>query len=87
MEFVILGKFRKRPTKDTPVQANKIIEEAKKEGIKFVKMYWTLGRYDTCAVVEAPNERAIMKWGLAMSDILATETMVAVPRDEALTWL
>jgi uncharacterized protein with GYD domain len=87
MEFVILGKFRRRPTKDTPVQANKLMEEAKKEGIKFVKMYWTLGRYDTAAIVEAPNERAVMKWGLAMSEILATETLVAVPRDEAIKWL
>jgi len=42
--FIVLGKFRKKPTKETGAQAQKLFEQATKEGTKFVGMYWTLGR-------------------------------------------
>jgi uncharacterized protein with GYD domain len=87
MELVVLGRFRKKPTKDTPKEADKIMKKMETEGVSFVKMYWTLGRYDTMAIVEAPNEKVAMKAMLRMSDILTTETLVLVPREEATSWL
>jgi uncharacterized protein with GYD domain len=87
MELVVIGKFRKKPTKDTPIEADKIMRVMETEGVSFVKMYWTLGRYDTLAIVEAPDEKVAMKAMLRMSDILTTETLVLVPREEATRWM
>ncbi|HVO77804.1 MAG TPA: GYD domain-containing protein [Methanomassiliicoccales archaeon] len=87
MEFVVLGKFRKLPTKDTPKIADAKMAAMAKEGVKMKQIYWTLGRYDTVAIFEAPNERVAMKMGLSIGDIIATETLVAVPRDETILWL
>ncbi len=52
-------------------------------GAKIVSAYWTLGRYDAVLTVEAPDEKAVMKALLQFGDLVATETLVAVPRDEA----
>jgi uncharacterized protein with GYD domain len=43
-----------------------------------------LGRYDTLVIAEAPDEKAFMKAMLRLGDIVATETMVAVTREEAI---
>ena len=45
-------------------------------------MYWTLGRYDGVAIIEAPNEKTVMKMALKRG-WLASETLVAVPAEEA----
>ncbi len=52
-------------------------------GVKIVSAYWTLGRYDAIFTLEAPDEKAVMKALLQFGDVVATETLVAVPRDEA----
>ena len=87
MEFVALGRFRKKPTKDTPKMMDEMYAALAAEGIKRVKIYWTLGRFDVAAIIEAPNERAMMKYAMMMGDVLQTETLVAVPREEAIKWL
>jgi uncharacterized protein with GYD domain len=83
MIFISLSKFRRKPTKDTIAQSSKLFEQMAKEGGKVLGFYWTLGRYDTVIIVEGPDEktamRAILRWG----DMLATETLVAVTREEA----
>jgi uncharacterized protein with GYD domain len=83
MIFISLSKFRRKPTKDTIAQSSKLFEQMAKEGGKVLGFYWTLGRYDTVVIVEGPDEktamRAILRWG----DMLATETLVAVTREEA----
>jgi uncharacterized protein with GYD domain len=55
-----------------------------KEGIKFVRQYWTLGRYDFIAVAEAKDEKTIMKALIRWGDMLSSETLIAVPREEAI---
>jgi uncharacterized protein with GYD domain len=60
-----------------------MMEEAKKRGMKLLGFYWTLGRYDTVLIVEAPNEKEIMKLSIEAADMVTTETMVAITRDEA----
>lgn len=87
MEFIVLGKFRKKPTKATPAEADKWMAKMKKEGVEFANMYWTLGRYDTVAIVKAKDEKTAMKALLGMGEIMATETLVAVPRAIAIKWL
>jgi uncharacterized protein with GYD domain len=45
--------------------------------------YWTLGRYDTVVIMEAPDEKTVMKANMKVGDIVSTETLVAVTREEA----
>ena len=83
MIFIILGKFRKKLTKDALAQADKLLAEAAREGMKTIGAYWTLGRYDVVRIVEAPDEKTAMKEALKFADVVATETLVALKREDA----
>jgi uncharacterized protein with GYD domain len=85
--FISLGKMRKKPGKETAEQGTKIIDELKNKGIKIIGWYWTLGRYDTVVMFEAANEKEALKTSLAVADIVASETLVAIPREEAIKLL
>jgi uncharacterized protein with GYD domain len=85
--FISLGKMRKKPNKETAAQGTKIIDELKNKGIKIIGWYWTLGRYDTAVIYEAENEKEALKTSLAVADIVASETLVAMPREEAIKLL
>ncbi|HEX9863129.1 MAG TPA: GYD domain-containing protein [Candidatus Bathyarchaeia archaeon] len=87
MIFVNLGKMRKKPDKALTGDATKIVEEFKKKGIKILNWYWTLGRYDTVVVFEAANEKEALKFSLGVAEFVATETLVAIPRQEAINLL
>ena len=50
-------------------------------------MYWTLGRYDGVVIFDAPTEKVAMKFAIMMAEDVRTETMVAIPREEALKLL
>jgi uncharacterized protein with GYD domain len=84
MLFIVQGKFRKKPTKETGAEAVKLMEQLAEEGVTFKGQYWTLGRYDTIAIVEAKDEKTLMKALLRFADIQSTETLVAVSREEAI---
>jgi uncharacterized protein with GYD domain len=84
--FITLTKWKGAPTKEVVDQATKTFEELEKRGIK-VQVYWTLGRYDAVAIVEAPTEKEAMKTLLGFQGIVDTETMTAVPREEAIKLL
>ncbi len=83
MIFIVYGKYKKKPTKELNAQVLKLFEQMAKEGIKFTAQYWTLGRYDITSIAEAKDEKTLMKALLRFSDILSTETAIAVPREEA----
>jgi uncharacterized protein with GYD domain len=83
MIFISLARFRKKPTKDMLAQSSKLFEQMAKEGGKLLGFYWTLGRYDTVTIVEAPDEKTAMRALLRWSDFISTETLVAVTREEA----
>ena len=83
MYFVALVRFRKKPTKEVIAQNLKWLEMGAKEGVKNHGIYWTLGRYDAVGIFEAPNEKAVMKQLMRMSDNISTETLVAIPAEEA----
>ena len=86
MIFITLVKWKQTPKKEGIDQGTKRIEELKKQGIK-MNVYWTLGRYDAVTIIEAPTEKDAMKTLLLWQDEVATETMVAIPREEALKLL
>ncbi len=67
-------------------QFTKTFEELEKQGIK-MRVYWTLGRYDAVSIMEAPTEKDVMKILLPLQDVVDTETLVAVPREEAIKLL
>jgi len=82
--FASFGRFRKKPTKEMTDEAGRLMKEMANQGIKILSRYWTLGRYDTLVIAEAPDEKTFMKAMLSLGDLVATETMVAVTREEAL---
>ena len=87
MIFINLGKMRKKPTKEMTAQASKMVEEFKKKGIKVLAWYWTLGRYDTVLIFEAASEKEALKSSIEAAEFVATETLVAIPREEAIKLL
>lgn len=83
MIFISLGRFRRKPTKEMTAGASNIIEQMAKEGVKVLGFYWTLGRYDTVVIMDAKDEKAAMRMGIKVGDLVSTETLVAVTREEA----
>ncbi len=89
MIFITLSKWKQAPTKEMQArinQATKSLEDLEKQGIK-MRVYWTLGRYDGVTILEAPTEKDAMKALLRFQDVVDTETLVAVPREEAIKLL
>jgi len=84
MIFITLARWKRKPTKDSVAQSSKLFEQMVKEGGKVLGMYWTLGRYDAVMITEGKDEKAAMKALLRWGDLVSTETLVAVPREEAL---
>jgi uncharacterized protein with GYD domain len=83
MIFIVLARWRKKPTKEMVREATRLIEQTTKEGAKILGMYWTFGRYDSVTIVEGPNEKAAMKALLRFGDLVSTETLVALTAEEA----
>ena len=79
--------MRKKPEKALAGEATEKVEEFKKRGIKILNWYWTLGRYDTVVVFEAANEKEAMKFAMNVAEFVSTETLVAIPRQEAINML
>lgn len=85
MIFIMLSKV-KTVTKDWLNQVNKLGEKMLKENIKVLGNYWTLGRFDGVLIFEAPTEKDAMKLAVegAKLGFSTTETLVAIPREEAI---
>ncbi len=83
MIFVSLAKFRKPPDKKEIGDTAKIVADWKAQGINMLNWYWTLGRYDAVVIFEADSEMEAMKMAIGISEWVTSETLVAVPREEA----
>jgi uncharacterized protein with GYD domain len=81
MLFFALVKFKKSLTKDVVEQNLKDIEADMKGQIVYKGIWWTLGKYDTVVMFEAPDEKAAMNLVLKHVDRMEIETLVAVPAD------
>ena len=91
MIFICLSKFRRKPTKEAGTAAtDKAVSALQKQGVKLIGAYYTLGRYDSVFIFEGPDEGAVqkfMKSALSLSDNVATETLVALKREDAIKLL
>ena len=83
MLFITLGRFRKKPTRQMLEEMEKLFKEPV-EGGKVFGYYWTLGRYDGVVISECPDEKTHMKIMLKFADLVSTESLVAVPAEEAI---
>jgi len=81
MLFIALVKFKITLTKETVAQNMKDIEEDTKCQVRSVSMYWTLGRYDTVVIFNAPDEKVAMHVILKRVDRMDIAMLVAVPAD------
>jgi uncharacterized protein with GYD domain len=84
MIFITFGRWRKKPTKEMVDQATKLVEQWVKGGGKIIGQYWTLGRHVAVCIAEGKDEKAFMKWALLWGDLMSTETLVALTREEAI---
>ena len=82
MLFIMLAKFKTNLSKEVVEQNLKDIESDTKGEVKYQGIYWTLGRYDTVAFFEAPNEKIAMDVVFKRLDQMDIETLVAIPADE-----
>jgi len=83
MLFIGLAKFKTQLSKEVIARNMKDIEDDTNGEIKYLGIYWTLGRYDTVVLFEAPNEKVAMNMVLKRADRMEIETLVAVPADPA----
>ena len=84
MIFITLAKWRKKPTKESVAESRKLFDRIEKEGNKILCLYWTLGRYDAVVITEGKDEKTAMRNIMRWSDLLSSETLVAVSKEEAL---
>jgi uncharacterized protein with GYD domain len=87
--FITLSRVKEKPTKEAIARASKMGEEMMKRGIKVLGNYWTLGRFDGVSIFEAPTEKDAMKFAVEAAKVgfSTTETLVAIPREEAIKLL
>ncbi len=85
MIFITLIKFRKK-AKDVVEVGNKVMQNLP-AGVKMIGTYWTLGRFDSVWIYEAPSEKEAIKLGISVGDVAQTQTLVAIKREEALELL
>jgi uncharacterized protein with GYD domain len=85
--YIVLTHFTEqgiRNVKDTTKRADALHNMAKNVGGTVKETYWTIGRYDSVAIVEAPNDEAIVTLGLSIGKQgnVRTETLRAFSKAE-----
>jgi uncharacterized protein with GYD domain len=86
--YVILVNFTDRGiknVKDSPKRAEAFRSAVEKKGGKVSNLYYTLGKHDIVAIVEAPNDEAIASVLYAAGSLgnVRTRTLKAFPMSEA----
>ena len=80
--YVVLYKFTDqglKNIKDTVRRAREVRAENEKRGFKVLGIYWTQGRYDIVAVMDAPSEDAMLAglFNVAQAGNVHSETLRA----------
>jgi uncharacterized protein with GYD domain len=84
VKFISLIRFKTKPTKASIAQNLKCIKlESAKEGVKCIDYFYTLGRFDAVLIMEAPDEKAVLRASIRRGDCMSIETLVAIPAEEA----
>jgi len=86
MFFVALMKMRGKVT-PAFIEATQKTCKTPPPGIKYHSVLCTLGQYDFVITFEAPGEKEAMKWAIPWAEFCETQTMAAVPYEEALRLL
>jgi uncharacterized protein with GYD domain len=81
--FITLIKLVHKPTKENVTAMDKWTKGTKHKS-KILSIHWTLGRYDVVIYSEAPDEKTALATAFAIFGGAQSETMVAIPREEAL---
>ena len=82
MFFIALAKMRGNITPAFKEATQKALKSPP-PGLKIHNVFWTLGQYDFVIVYEAPNEKEAVKMGVGWAEFCETQTMVAIPHEEA----
>ena len=85
--YLTLSKFTDqgiRDIKDTTKRADAFKKAATSAGLTVKEIFWTQGRYDLAAIIEAPNEIAAAALGLSVSKLgnIRSETLRAFTQAE-----
>lgn len=87
VRYIALSSFTDqgiRNVKDSTKRAQAVQDAAKKFGANMTQIYWTLGRYDLVAIIEAPDDESATAFALAIgvAGNVRTQTMRAFSKDE-----
>jgi len=85
MIFITLIKFRKKASE--VVEVGKKIMQNLPPGVKIIGTYWTLGRYDSVWIFEGRDEKDAIKLWLPAGEVIRSETLVSLSREDALKLL
>jgi uncharacterized protein with GYD domain len=90
--YILLSHFSDqgiRNVMDTTKRADAVRQMAQTVGATVTEIYWTLGRYDVVAIVEAPDTKAVTAFGLSLGRLgnVRTETLPAFTKAEMETIL
>jgi len=85
--YVVLYRFTEQGAKDikgTVHRASEARAENERRGFKIQGLYWTQGRYDLVAVVDAPDEQTMLAglFNIAGAGNVKSETLRAFTADE-----
>jgi uncharacterized protein with GYD domain len=85
--YVVLYRFTqqgRKNVKDTVKRAAEVRKQNEARGFKVLGHYWTQGRYDLVAVVDAPSEDAMVAglFGIAETGNVSSETLRAYTAEE-----
>ncbi|NOJ49285.1 GYD domain-containing protein [Bradyrhizobium archetypum] len=80
--YVVLGNFTDqgiRTAKESPKRAEAFKKMAETFGVTVKELFWTQGRYDVVAILEAPDEFSIMTLSLSLGALgnVRTESLRA----------
>jgi uncharacterized protein with GYD domain len=83
--YVVLSHFTDqgiRNLKDTIKRTDAARETAKKFGVSFKEIYWTLGSYDQVIIFEAPDDASIAAFLASVGALgnIRTQTLRAFPQ-------
>ena len=73
-----------RGVKDSSKRADAVKEAARKFGASMTQIYWTMGKYDLVAIIEAPDDASATAFALAvgMTGNVRMQTMRAFTKEE-----
>lgn len=85
--YVVLYKFTDAGTKDvvgTVKRAAEVRADNERRGFKVQGLFWTQGQYDMVAVVDAPDEQAMLAglFNIGRAGNVRSETLRAYTADE-----